>query len=170
MDLSYPNTLGNLAIRSIFINQLSILYSAKNHLIDNLPTLINNSNFNTLKLALSEQLDDTHTQMISLKTIFKSLNESALKDYCIGMNAIIKEALDQVQDDKSYRYESDMSIIFYMGVIEHLQVGASKILNLLALRPELREYAQLVTECLDIAKDNSKLFLLVAEEYLQAVN
>ena len=170
MNLIYPNTLGNSAIRSIFINQLSILYSAKNHLIDNLPTFIDNSNFNTLKLALSEQLDDTHTQMISLKTIFKSLKESALKDYCIGMNAIIKEALDQVYDDKLYQYESDMSIIFYMGVIEHLQVGASKILNLLALRPELRQHAQLVTECLDIAMDNSKLFLLVAEEYLQVVN
>ena len=167
---TYPNTLSNSAVRTIFINQLSVLYSAKNHLIDQLPMFIDNANFNVLKLALSEQLDDTNTQMISLKAIFRGLNESALKEYCIGMNAIIKEAQNQVYDDKTFQYESDMSIIFYMGVIEHLQVGAGKILNLFALRPELSEYAQLVIECLDMASDNSELFLLIAEEYLQVLN
>jgi ferritin-like metal-binding protein YciE len=159
--------LDPVLLRSVFLKQLSILYNAKINLTDRLPQLVGQATFNNLKLALAEDLEDTKRQMISLKTIFNLMHESWLTDNCLGMNAVINEAHNQVTSQQGKNFESDMSILFYMGVIENLQVGASQMLNLLALKLAYQPYAQLVVECLDMVKENSSLFHYVAEEYFQ---
>jgi len=162
-----PQSLDIAALRAVFIEQLSILYNAKLHLTARLPQLTRQATFRNLKLALEEDLEDTNRQMIALKKIFQLMQESWLTDSCLGMNAVIDEAHKQVVFDNVKHFESDLSILFYMAVIENLQVGASKMLNLMALKLAYQPYAQLVGECLDIVKDNSSLFYYVAEEYLQ---
>ena len=155
------------SLRMVFIEQLSILYNAKISLTDRLPKLVNQATFKNLKMALEEDLDDTKRQMIALKTIFKLMQESWLTHSCLGMNAVIDEAHKQVIFNQDKHFESDMSILFYMSVIENLQIGASKMLNLMALKLDYQPYAQLVGECLDMVKDNASLFHYVAEEYLE---
>ena len=155
--------LDPVLLRSVFLKQLSILYNAKINLTDRLPQLVGQATFNNLKLALAEDLEDTKRQMISLKTIFNLMHESWLTDNCLGMNAVINEAHNQVTSQQGKNFESDMSI----RVIENLQVGASQMLNLLALKLAYQPYAQLVVECLDMVKENSSLFHYFAEEYLQ---
>lgn len=159
-------SLNSDALRRVFIEQLSILYNAKVSLTDRLPRLVLQATFKNLKMALEEDLDDTKRQMIALKTIFKLMQESWLTHSCLGMNAVIEEAHRQVAFNQDKHFESDMSILFYMGVIENLQVGASEMLNLIALKLAYQPYAQLVGECLDLVKDNASLFSYVAEEYL----
>ncbi|MBB6107722.1 Ferritin-like metal-binding protein YciE [Mucilaginibacter lappiensis] len=161
-------SLSSIKLRTVFIKQLSILYNAKVSLTDRLPQLVNQATFNNLKMALEEDLDDTKRQMIALKTIFKLMQESWLTHDCLGMNAVIEEAHNQVIFNDDKHFESDMSILFYMAVIENLQVGASQMLNMMALKLVYQPYAQLVRECLDIVKDNASLFHFVAEEYLQS--
>lgn len=160
-------TLSLPSLRTVFIEQLSILYNAKASLTDRLPQLVSQATFKNLKMALEEDLEDTKRQMVSLKTIFKLMQESWLTHNCLGMNAVIQEAHKQVTFNQDKHFESDMSILFYMAVIENLQVGASEMLNLMALKLAYQPYAQLVKECLDIVKDNASLFHYVAEEYLE---
>jgi len=159
--------LDPVRLHSVFVKQLSILYNAKISLTARLPQLVDQATFSNLKLALAEDLEDANRQMISLKTIFNLMHESWLTDNCLGMNAVINEAHNQVTSHQGKNFESDMSILFYMGVIENLQVGASQMLNLMALKLAYQPYAQLVVECLDMVKENSSLFHYVAEEYLQ---
>jgi ferritin-like metal-binding protein YciE len=168
MDSQTNQSLNIITLRTVFIEQLSILYNAKVSLTDRLPQLVSQATFKNLKMALEEELDDTKRQMIALKTIFKLLQESWLTHSCLGMNAVIEEAHKQVTFNQDKHFESDMSILFYMSVIENLQVGASEILNVIALKLAYQPYAQLVGECLDLIKDNASLFHYVAEEYLQS--
>lgn len=146
MNQKPSNSLDINALRAVFIEQLSILYNAKLHLTTRLPQLTNQATFRNLKLALEEDLEDTDRQMIALKKIFQLMQESWLTNSCLGMNAVIDEAHKQVVFDRDKHFESDMSILFYMAVIENLQVGASKILNLTALKLAYQPYAQLVVE------------------------
>lgn len=166
MKLSSTQPLNVPALHTVFVEQISILYNAKISLIAALPQLAGQATFNNLKIALEEDLDDTNRQMIALKTIFRLMQESWLTHGCLGINAVIDEAHKQVAFNQDKHFESDMSILFYMAVIENLQVGASQMLNLMALKLPFVPYAQLVLECLDIAKDNARLFHCVAEEYL----
>jgi ferritin-like metal-binding protein YciE len=159
--------LSSTAIRSLFLGQLSILYNAKLILIDRLPELVVQATFTNLKMALQEDLDDTSRQMLSVKSIFHLMHESWLTDSCLGMTSVIAEAHKQVSFNKTDPFASDMSILFYMSVIENLQIGASQILQLLALKVTYEPYMQLAKECLDTVKENSSLFHCVTKEYLQ---
>ena len=167
MNLTSNKALDINALRSAFIGQLSILYNAKVSLTTSIPLLVKQATFKNLKLALEEDLEETNQQMIALKTIFNMMEESWLTNHCLGMNVVMAEAHKQVTFDRENHFDSDMSILFYMSVVENLQVGASNMLNLMALKLAYQPYAQLVRQCLDMVKDNSSLFYYVAEEYLQ---
>lgn len=167
MNLTPNKALDINELRAVFIGQLSILYNAKISLTTSIPRLVEQATFKNLKMALEEDLEETNQQMIALKTIFNMMEESWLTDHCLGMNVVMDEAHKQVTFDRDNHFGSDMSILFYMSVVENLQVGASNILNLMALKLGYRPYAQLVRQCLDMVKDNSSLFYYVAEEYLQ---
>jgi ferritin-like metal-binding protein YciE len=168
MDLDVQiNSLGSTALRNVFVTQLSLLYAAKCHLLESLPALVEHAAFDTLKHALNEDFDDTKKQMISLREVFRLLKESTANENCLGMNAITREAHDHILFNNGKNYESDMSIIFYMGVIEHLQIGAGRMLNLIAVNTGYKQYAQLVEETLDMSKDNANLFHLIAVEYIK---
>jgi|GEM_PF-5118705 len=155
------------ALHSVFTEQLCILYNAKICLTDHLPQLVSQATFSNLKMALEEDFDDNKRQMVALKTIFEQMEESHLTHSCLAINAMIEEAHKHVFFDQKKHFESDMSILFYITVIENLQLGASELLNLMANKIAYRPYAQLVTECLDLTKENSGLFYCVAHEYLE---
>lgn len=153
------------ALRVVFIEQLSILYNAKNSLIQHLPQLVSQATFKNLKFALEEDMNDSITQMAALKEIFRMMDTSWLTENCFGVKAVIEEALQHINFASDKHYQSDMSILIYMSAIENLQVGACEILNILALKIAYQPYAQLVAECLDTSRDNSRLLTCVAEEY-----
>ncbi|QKJ28995.1 DUF892 family protein [Mucilaginibacter mali] len=158
-------TLSDDSLRTVFVEQLTILYNAKTNLIENLPRLVEQCTFQNLKSALREDLEDSKTQMATLKEIFKLMAASWETEKCLGVDAMIREALQQVSYKQDNHYESDMSILFYLSAIQNMQVGACKILHLLAKKIAYQPYAQLVLECLDISRDNSKLIQYVAGEY-----
>ena len=155
-------------IKSSFIKELSILYSAKRHLITCLPKFVSQATFSNLKLALAEDLEETKMQLSSLRSIFQKMGQPAVTDDCLGMNAIIAEAEKQVNFSEDDFYSSDMSIIFYMNVIENLQIGACRVLHIISSKPDFLPYQQLVKESLDTNKDNARLFKAVAKEYYDA--
>ncbi|WP_428331663.1 DUF892 family protein [Mucilaginibacter sp.] len=165
MPKQIDHILERESLRFAFIEQSTILYNAKYSLIVNLPTLIGQATFKNLKHALQENLDDSNTQMAALKEIFRLMDESWLTQECLGIAAVVAEALRQVSFKQDNHYKSDMSILFYLSVIDNMQLGACKILNLLAVKLAFQPYAQLVLECLDNSRENSKLIHFVAEEY-----
>jgi ferritin-like metal-binding protein YciE len=167
MPITQNQPLDIDALRAVFVQQLTILYNAKISLTGCLPELVEQATFENLKAALVEDLEDTKRQMTSLKEIFNLMHESWLTDKCLGTTAVISEAFNQVSFNQNEHFQSDMSILVYMAAIENMQVGASKILNLMALKIAYHPYAQLVLECLDISQDNADLFHHVAEEYFQ---
>jgi len=160
------HTLPADTLMKVFIQQLSILYCANQKLTAALPDLIEAATFPNLKLALTEELNETKSQMLAIQSVFHELKQSAITDNCLCMNILIDEARKQVIYHEDDHYGSDMTIIFYMNVIENMQVGAGRVLNLLASKTQFQNYTQRVTESFDMHKDNARLFNYVAEEYL----
>lgn len=166
IERSHPLDVG--ALQKTFVEQTTGLYCAKIHLITHLPDLIDQATFNNLKLAMTEVLDDTKRQMISLGRIFSLLGKSADTESCLAMNAIIHEANNKIAVYPESHYDSDMTIIFYMSVIENLQVGAGRVLSAIVSKTGFEPYVQLVKESLDNSKDNADLFDVIAKEYLES--
>lgn len=160
-------TLNADALHTAFLEQLTILYNAKTSLIENLPKLISQATFSNLKHALEEDLTDSKKQMDILKEIFRLMDASWTTHKCLGIQATIGEALEQVSFTPDNHYASDMSVLFYLSAIENMQLGACKILHLLAKKIAYQRYAQLVLECLDTSRDNARLIQYVAVEYFE---
>lgn len=167
MHIEHKNSLSLLSLRSVFVEQTNSLYCAKNHLLSHLPELITYASFANLRNALCAEFTDTRRQMVSLQQVFELLNESSNDGACLGVRAVIHEAHKQVTVYASDTYKSDMTIIFYMSVIENLQLAANRIMTLISTKPYFKQYAQLVNESLDINKENAVLFDCMAKEYLE---
>jgi ferritin-like metal-binding protein YciE len=117
------------------------LYNAKNSLLENLPKLVSQATFQNLKHALAEDLADCLKQMAALREIFNLLNATWNTHQCLGMEAIVSEALEQVSFQQDNHYESDMSILFYLAFIRKHAGGRLKILSLLAEKIAYKPYA-----------------------------
>ena len=167
MHIEKSHPLDGSALQKTFVEQATGLYCAKIHLITHLPDLIHQATFNNLRLAMAEVLEDTKRQMISLGRIFSLLGKSADTESCLAMNAIISEASNKIAVYPNNNYDSDMTIIFYMSVIENLQIGAGRVLSVIASKQGFEPYAQFVKETLDSSKDNADLFQVIAKEYLE---
>ena len=166
MDTNQVRKLNNDSLRILFINQLNILQNAKAFLSWSLPEIIEHASFLNLKLALKEDLEDTNKQMVHIGLIMQMLNERPSSKGALAMNSIIEEAHKAIKHDQERAFESDMSIIFYMQIIEHCQIGACRILKLISSKSGYEPYTQIIQEVFDEHKDNARLFKLIAQEYV----
>lgn len=150
-----------------FFKQLSILYNAKKSLIDCLPQLIEQATFINLKLGLQEEFDESKKQLLALDDIFLQLGNEASSANDLALGKLLEELQDELCYDGEDYYGSDMSILFYMNAIENLQIGAFRVVKMIADKTTYESYRQLVKESLDISKDNARLFKVIAKEYLE---
>jgi ferritin-like metal-binding protein YciE len=60
----------------------------------------------------------------------------------------------------------DVALIFYMHIIKHIEVAAYRTLLIAASKLGYDRAKMLLTENMDEARDNDKLFLLISKQYL----
>lgn len=112
-----PNSL-----QELYVEQLKDLYDAENQIIKALPDMIEAASSPDLKEALSEHLDVTKTQASRLEQIFTKLGEKAKGDKCKGMQGVLQEGSDLVEDidDPNVR---DAAIIASAQRVEHYEMA-----------------------------------------------
>lgn len=112
-----PNSL-----QQLYIEQLRDLYDAEQQIIKALPEMIEATGSADLKQALNQHLDVTKTQASRLEKIFNGLGEKPKGEKCKGMEGIIDEGSDLVDDvdDQDVR---DAAIIAAAQRVEHYEMA-----------------------------------------------
>lgn len=112
-----PNSLQDL-----YVEQLRDLYDAEHQIIKALPEMIEAAGSPDLKEALSEHLDITKTQASRLEKIFVGLGEKPKGEKCKGMEGVLDEGSDLVDDidDQDVR---DAAIIASTQRVEHYEMA-----------------------------------------------
>jgi ferritin-like metal-binding protein YciE len=111
------NSLGNL-----FIDQLQDLYSAETQLVKALPKIAKAAAHPELQSALEEHLEQTKGHADRVKQILESLDEKVGGKKCKGMEGLIEEGkdiLDQDGDDSVL----DAGIIAAAQRVEHYEIS-----------------------------------------------
>ena len=111
------------AFYEIFLEQLKNIYDAENQVLNALPKIIQSVENGELKESLVQYLDETKTQILRLKTIFKTLNEEPAEGISRGMRGIIEEC-DQVLSYQRPSCAKDSYLIVCCQKIEHYQIAA----------------------------------------------
>lgn len=157
--------LGSAKLRSFFIDHLNRIYSAKNHLLKNLPALEYEARYSDLKSAVAENVENVEKQIVRMQMIYTLLEELPSPTSSLGLTALVDDAFDTIQHEEDPELR-DLSIAFYIQSIESVEIASFQILRMAAVKINNKQVERLLNENFQEAKADRTLFLLISTKYL----
>jgi ferritin-like metal-binding protein YciE len=124
-------------LKELYIDELKDLYSAENQLVKALPKMAKAATSQELSAGFTEHLEQTKGHVERLETIFKQLGESPKGKKCKGMEGLIEEGSEAVEE-----YEGgllDAALIGAAQRVEHYEMAGYG--TVIAFAKELGESA-----------------------------
>jgi ferritin-like metal-binding protein YciE len=148
------------SLDDLFLHELRDLYSAENQIIKALPKMAKNATSPQLKRAFEEHLGQTREQAERLKQIFERLDESPGRQKCKGMEGLIEEGADLIEEDIDGDV-LDAGLIGAAQRVEHYKISAYGTARAFAEQLGNSHAAKLLQRTLDEeAATNDKLTTL----------
>jgi len=113
----------NQDLRDLYIEELKDLYSAENQLVKALPKLAKAASSDELRQGFEEHLEQTKGHVQRLEQIFESVHENPKGKKCVGMEGLVKEGSEVMDED----YEGalmDAALIGAAQRVEHYEIAA----------------------------------------------
>jgi ferritin-like metal-binding protein YciE len=157
-DNMAPNSL-----QELYVEQLRDLYDAEQQIIKALPEMIEVATSEDLQEALNEHLEVTKEQATRLENIFETLGEKAKGEKCKGMQGVIQEGSDLIDEieDPNIR---DAAIIVSAQRVEHYEMAGYGAARTFATLLEDEESGKLLQQTLDEEKEADQRLTSLAEE------
>jgi ferritin-like metal-binding protein YciE len=105
------------SLRDLFINELKDLYSAENQILKALPKMIKKASSKELKSGFEQHLKQTQGHVERLDKIFEELDESPKGKKCKGMEGIIADGKEWMEEDA----EPDVMDAGLIGAAQHVE-------------------------------------------------
>jgi ferritin-like metal-binding protein YciE len=87
------------SLRDLYIHELKDLYSAENQIIKALPKMAKAATDSKLIAGFRKHLEETKEHASRLEKILKSHDESARGPKCKGMENLIKEGAEMIEEE-----------------------------------------------------------------------
>jgi ferritin-like metal-binding protein YciE len=111
------------SLSELFVEQLRDLYDAENQLIKALPKMAEAANSDDLREGIEEHLEQTKGHAQRIEQIFEQLGEKLKAKKCKGMEGIIKEGNETLEEDISDENLQDAAIIAAAQRVEHYEIA-----------------------------------------------
>ena len=158
----------NENLKNLYIDELKDLYSAENQLLKALPKMAKAASSDQLRKGFEEHLEQTKGHVQRLEEIFQSLGESPKGKKCVGMEGLVKEGSEIMQEDFKDAV-LDTGLIGAAQRVEHYEIAAYGTARELANVLGETEHASLLGETLNEEKEtDDKLTKLAKTINLQA--
>ena len=110
------------SLRELYVDELKDLYSAENQIIKALPKMIKAASSPKLKAGFEQHLQQTRNQVERLEKIFEELDESPKGKKCKGMEGLIEEGKELMEEDAEPEV-LDAGLIAAAQHIEHYEIA-----------------------------------------------
>ena len=150
-------------LKKLYIDELKDLYSAENQLVKALPKMANGAASAELRQGFEEHLEQTKGHVQRLEQIFEALGESPKGKKCKGMEGLIEEASEALEED----YEGnilDAALIGAAQRVEHYEIAGYGTVRAMAETLGETEHVELLTQTLDEEKETDEKLTSLAEE------
>jgi len=111
------------SLKHLFVEELKDIYNAENQLVKALPKMAKAASSEELRSAFEEHLEQTKGHVARLDQIFKSLGESSKGKKCKGMEGLVKEGAEMI-DEELGSDELDAGLISAAQRVEHYEIAA----------------------------------------------
>ena len=150
------------SLQELYVEQLQDLYSAENQIIKALPKMIEAAQSEELRDALNEHLEVTRNQATRIEKICQELGEKPEKEKCKGMEGVLKEGSDLLQEvSEEVR---DAAIIAAAQRVEHYEMAGYGTARTYASLLGFDEAAGQLEETLEEEKEADEKLSELAED------
>lgn len=149
-------------LRDLYIDELKDLYSAEKQLVKALPKMAKNATDPALKKAFTDHLAQTEGQVKRLEQIFETLEASPRGKKCIGMEGLIGEASEMIEEDPQEDV-LDAGLISKAQHVEHYEIAGYGTCRAYALTLGETEQAELLQLTLEEEEAADRLLSALAE-------
>jgi ferritin-like metal-binding protein YciE len=109
-------------LKDLYIHELKDLYSAENQLIKALPKMAKAATNKSLADGFKTHLAETKEHAVRLERILKSHDESTRGPKCKGMEGLIEEGQDMIDEDAEDEVR-DAGLISAAQRVEHYEIA-----------------------------------------------
>ena len=149
-------------LRDLYIEELKDLYSAEKQLVRALGKMAKNASNEELKAAFQNHLAETEGHVERLEEIFESLEASPRGKKCVGMEGLIEEANELLEEDAAEDVV-DAGLISKAQHVEHYEMAGYGTVRAWAQLLGEDAHAQLLQQTLEEEMNADKLLSELAE-------
>ena len=162
--------LGPKNLKTFFIEHLNKIYSAKAHLVRNLPGIADEVHYADLHDAILETVKDVEKQMARMELVMTLLDAAVSDETCSGIIGMVEEAFQSIRRNKGRNHGlRDLAIAYYMQNIESVEMSSFQVLQMAAVKLKDKQVTKLLNENYREARADRVLMLLIATKYVIAV-
>jgi ferritin-like metal-binding protein YciE len=150
-------------LHELFVENLQDIYDAEHQIVEALPKMIEAASDTELQNAFQEHLEQTQTHIQRLEQAFQTLDESAERKACKGMQGIIKEGAELIKE-KPDADVLNAGLISAAQHVEHYEIATYGTLRTYAELLGHDEVAELLQMTLEEEKTTDQLLTDLASE------
>lgn len=142
-------------LRELYIDELKDLYSAENQLVKALPKMAKAASSDELRQGFEQHLKQTQGHVQRLEKIFQALGESPKGKKCKGMEGLIEEGSEAMEED----YEDsvlDAALIGAAQRVEHYEIAGYGTVRSMAETLGESDHVSLLEETLEEEKETDE--------------
>lgn len=150
-------------LRELYVEQLRDLYSAETQLVKALPKMAEAATSEELRNGFEQHLTQTQEHVRRLETIFEKLSEKPTGEKCMGMQGLIKEGSEVIEDEEFEGELKDAALIAAAQRVEHYEIAGYGTVRTFANLLEDDAALELLEETLDEEKETDQKLTEIAE-------
>lgn len=163
--------MNQVELKEILVEQLKDLYSAERQLIKALPKMAKAATTEELSSGFEEHLQQTKGHVERLETILQEeLNESTKGPACKGMEGLVEEGSEIIEDDDLEGEGKDVALIAAAQRVEHYEIAAYGCVRTYAEQLGLENAASLLEQTLEEERETDAKLNKVSKALLKNVN
>jgi ferritin-like metal-binding protein YciE len=136
------------SLKDLFVDELKDLYSAENQILKALPKMIKKATSKELKSGFEQHLKETEVHVERLETIFKELEVSPKGKKCKGMEGVIADGKELMEEEAEPEV-MDAGLIGAAQHVEHYEMAGYGCVRTYAELLGHNDFARLLQKTLD---------------------
>lgn len=150
------------SLQDLYVEELRDIYNAEQQLIRALPKMAKGATNPELRAAFEEHLQVTQEQVSRLETIFGELEVKPSGKKCKGMEGLIEEGQEMLEEDADPDVR-DAALISAAQRVEHYEIAAYGTVRNYARQLGLDNHVDLLQRTLDEEGETDKRLTTLAE-------
>ena len=149
-------------MQDLYVHELKDLYNAEKQLLAALPKMAESATHRELRQAFEDHTRVTEEQVRRLETIFDDLGQSPTGKKCKGMEGLIEEG-KEILEEKADPDVRDAALIGAAQRVEHYEIAGYGTARTYAQQLGFSKHADLLQRTLDEEGEADKLLTQLAE-------